>query len=405
MSRYALRVPLIAGLVAILVMSAAVAACADEIPTVPASSVAEEVSQAQPVTSHFEPVVVDQTQLENGLNYSAVVRPSGVVNTHVWIATPLSRVVTRQARFSADCYGQLSLSIGPLPYVEKQQSSFLLQVDDHPEQHRFPQQGNAYMSGSAKPTASYIYLPRDEWYEVLKAASTLTVHQLDADWSPLVFDLSGVFETPVQPNLDNCFEHRIVDDAASSALSYVPVVNVEESRPDFYYHAVQDEHGTISTYIMSIAQNLPESLSHAQLSQGCRTLSGQANLSVTLHAARSAGDASQVPPLPRGDMNAVLRFDGSAASEVAEVTVDVNSHVDQGSGNLASAWSWFELDSLLDQAIPLREYSMLTVSFPESELESVTFNIRDFFDTPVQGNIVHCGQYQPFETRSLADLN
>ena len=49
-----------------------------------------------------------------------------------------------------------------------------------------------------------LLLEGDAWYERLRAAESLTIELLDSDLTPVTFDLTRFFSTPLQDEIDDC---------------------------------------------------------------------------------------------------------------------------------------------------------------------------------------------------------
>ncbi len=386
------RFPLIAAVFILIALSAA--ACQDAIPEAEPRPLEAVAAQSQPAADRFEPVVAGRTRVDNRLFYHATEQDSSVISTYVSNTLAWSSDITGTKRFQVSCFGRLRMYIVTLPVVNAERAVFLVQLDDQPVQETTEQLALSYTKTGTKPAGSSVLLSH-KWYEPLKSASTFSIRLRDSDMPAITFDLTGMFETPVQPNLDNCFEHRLVSDA-EAAWTYVPVISASGTvsrvrhSANNWYRATRERGGSISTLIQIPPINSPVASETGliSLSKFCSTLSGTASYRLAGLPALEADSASVVFHLGRDSQH--------------EATLEVSTFRGSSGHPAFPASSSILLTNFPDLISELRSASTLTITLPETDLEPLIFDLSEFFSTPMQGNIDHCGQYKPFETRTLA---
>lgn len=102
--------------------------------------------------------------------------------------------------------GSRSLRIGSLPWQEQNRGTLLLTLDDQPplaEDVYLTRSDIHHLEGRIEKTST-ADLSDAVWYERLRSAKTLKIGLLDSDLVPPTFDLTRLFSTPFQDELDNC---------------------------------------------------------------------------------------------------------------------------------------------------------------------------------------------------------
>lgn len=191
----------------------------------------------------------------------------------------------------------------------------------------------------------------------------------------LAFDLTPLFRTPVQPNIDNCGREPWPQNP-----TYVPLINVE-GRPSatVSYRAWQLPGGTAYTEIISSTTAADAPGGSAALTVGCS--SGGLFMLI--------GNVRKV----EGNRTDVVLTIGDRPSETS--SWDLGQY---GGGDLRFVSSQ-DASRLMAQ---LRGASSVKVEIPASSLEAFSFDLSGVFETPVQGNLDECGYYKPGETRAAS---
>ena len=208
-----------------------------------------------------------------------------------------------------------------------------------------------------------------EDYEALRTGSTLEVEILsDPVWRGS-FDLSALFDTPVQTNIDNCG----VPVWPKPLATYVPLVNVDGQASETISYSARERDDGVHTWV---ANTVAVDSAHR----------GEVELSI-----RCLGGTTL--------WTYIGWFDVTDADSLA-VTLEVD-------GVVLPQESWSELTSVDSDGVPsasavetpepaefiarLRGASSLTVTIDGSGLPPVTFDLTGMFDTPIQENIDECG--------------
>ena len=214
-------------------------------------------------------------------------------------------------------------------------------------------------------------------YERLRNSATFEV---EIPLSPVVrmsFNLSALFDTPAQANIDNCgIDHW------PQTPTYVPIgINNGRVSPSISFGSRQEVDGTVYTWVKSTSETPATTDLYVSLRIDCR---GEFGLTAAL---------LMLDPLD---------------SDTTDVTVSVDARPPNTSlwavqrhtrpdGAFAVAWSP-EPSKLMAQ---LRGASVVTVEIPASAHKRLTFDIAGMLDSRVQDNLEECGYYKPDETRSL----
>ncbi len=211
-------------------------------------------------------------------------------------------------------------------------------------------------------------------FERLRSGATV---EYEIPLSPVVrasFNLTALFGTPVQPNIDNCGEELWPQTA-----TYVPIVNVQgRASAGIGYSTRLTADGAVSTSVESIvtASDAPD---------------GDVAFEVGCDTAGLYFEVGNTRTIEGRETELILSIDDRPA-EMSSWSVAQFTDSDRSLLSLRGN----EAARLMAQ---MRGAASMTVEIPASGLEPLVFDLRDMFDTPVQGNIDECGFYKPGETR------
>ena len=222
---------------------------------------------------------------------------------------------------------------------------------------------------------TYILLDTD--YERLRKGASV---EYEIHLDPVVrlsFNLSALFGTPVQTNIDNCGV-----DPWTQAPTYVPIVGSSgRSSATVSYRSRLQGDGTVFTWIESALEAPGSPNGTVSLRISCRSVDG---LNVSLF---------DLDPLTGVATDVTVIVD-SRAHETSQWHVYRYTRADGAYASVKSP----EPGRLMAQ---LQEASAVTVEIPSSVLGRLTFDIEGMLDSPLQGNLDECGSYKSGETRRL----
>ena len=225
--------------------------------------------------------------------------------------------------------------------------------------------------------SGWIYAPFEADYEQLRDGA-LVEYEIPLD--PVVrlsFDLSSLFSTSVQPNVDNCNV-----DPWPQTPTYVPLTGVRGSVSErVSYRAAPFTIGTISTSVESSIAAPGAQFGEAKLTVSCE---GSSRLIV------------QIGNLESGELGLTdLTFGiGQRAAETSPWNVGTST-------NSRRTVYFFRSQDPQKVIAQLQQASVVTVEIPSLGFGPVSFDIQGMFDTPIQQNLDECGYYKPGETRRL----
>ena len=210
-----LRAPL--AVLAAVVLAAAQAACHDEIPVAPDSPTAAAVANTSadtdptPTSVQAASVTIQHREQDWALSYGVSEQPRWLPFTHVTYAVASGGAPWDGVSLHLSCTGQRSLSIGNMrPGSDASHATLLVLLDDRPVQavdvflRRFP----SYSPDGQDERVSF-QLDDAAWYERLRSAERLTIRLLDSDQDSITFDLTRLFGTLFQDEIDNCGESSV----------------------------------------------------------------------------------------------------------------------------------------------------------------------------------------------------
>ncbi len=214
-------------------------------------------------------------------------------------------------------------------------------------------------------------------YDRLREAQTL---ELEFPSTPVMrrsFDLTALFDTPVQTNIDNCGTPLWTQETA-----YVPILARGQSSASVSYSAqVEEDRGIYSVVTNRVSLPAIPGLrgDRLELEIACFTF---------------------------GVQNVRFKWFGVSEADTRDVTLEIDGHEYEAEPWRAFDWMsgsdhWFGVDSRDASRViaRLRGASSLKVTIHGANLPTTTFDVTGMFDTPIQENIDECGFYQPGETR------
>ena len=211
-------------------------------------------------------------------------------------------------------------------------------------------------------------------YDRLRQAQTLV---LEFPSTPAVrrsFDLTALFDTPVQTNIDNCGVPLWTQET-----NYVPILARGQTSAHVSYRVHVEESGGINS-VVSNEVSLPGAFEDRLDFEIACFESGVQNVRFWWFKATEADT-----------LDVTLEFDGGESETEPWELFDWNIDSD--------SWSGVDSHNPSRLIARLRGASSLKVTIHGANLPTTTFDVTGMFDTPIQENIDECGFYQPGETR------
>ncbi len=237
-------------------------------------------------------------------------------------------------------------------------------------------EGQGYLQGDDDSSI----LSFGEHYLWLRHGTTLELEVLiDSAWRA-AFDLAELFDTPVQTNFDNCGAPLW-----PQAFTYVPIVTrgwITHSDSAFE-SILYRSHQVASRSFSFVQKQIAHPDAHndsAELVLSCSHDSFYVRVGYF--------DLFDSPVPPRL-LDVGVELDGIT---LPTVSWTVGS---DGDG------THIQTDDAGRLIARLRRASSMTVTIDGADLEPLTFDLADMFNTPIQENLDNCGMYKPGETREL----
>lgn len=222
MSTARLRAPL-AALTAGILTLAALTACHDDIPTKPDVTVSAAVDGSDSNPDQKGSRTARDRRPPELLSYGVTEQDGFPRSTHVqyWVNRP--GLEWEGVSLHLSCGGGRWLLISNLPWEGQNRAILLISLDDLPAQKEYVhlQRYDVYSRDGHSEAASF-QLDDNVWYEQLRSANTLTIELLDSDLDPVTFDLTRLFGTPFQDEIDNCAESETTSRAGYQRVSVAP---------------------------------------------------------------------------------------------------------------------------------------------------------------------------------------
>ena len=269
--------------------------------------------------------------------------------------------------------GYLSLSVRGFPVNEARATTVRFRIDDGPDMTERWEFEKHFVDGvpidSGVRTVRPVVL-----YEQLSHASRLTIEVVDSSIPETAFDLAGMFETPVEGNLQHC--GRYAPGQTRPVIGeYAPLIDLEgRSEPGVRWEVLSYSDGSFSSRVAIPAKADGADMGVLELVIGCAWW----------------GPTVEVVGLPGGDgelVTASLRLDDGAPATGSWYAY-LHDSVSRTT-RIEPIFLFYEL---------MRAKSVM-LDFGELGIESATLDLTDAFTTPIQQNLERCGQYHPTERR------
>ncbi|MYC02878.1 MAG: hypothetical protein F4X58_13265 [Chloroflexi bacterium] len=209
-------------------------------------------------------------------------------------------------------------------------------------------------------------------YNLLRRASSVTIEIDGADLGPLTFDLTGMFDSPVQENIDECGRYR----PGATRELYVPIVNEQGITDDGIGFVASQTGQKIYT---SVYSSLGQVDGGPWLNVACQT-DGMIGVQLSI-----------LPDLDVDEIELSIRY----GDEVAATELWSYHKFQQQEGGLATPGNSVEMIA------QLRRATFVTIEARQIGWGPFTFGVVGLFHTPVQPNLDNCGDYHPSQTREL----
>jgi len=208
--------PTLTAAIAVL-LAVALAACHDEIPAASdgadASATTADSASTDPVadSTDAESQALEHRQQEELLSYG-VSEQSGfppIIHVNYWVGNGVRPWDGVSLNLTCSTSQVLVIS-GLSPRTEKNRATLVIRVDDQPVDTLdvWLRRNRSYGPDGQTEVASY-QLDEAGWYERLRSAQRLTIRLLDSDQKPATFDLTRLFGTPFQDDIDNCGQSSV----------------------------------------------------------------------------------------------------------------------------------------------------------------------------------------------------
>lgn len=191
----------------VFLLVALLAACHDEIPV---QREADQSAAAQaPYSNSDWPWTPGNRQPSEALNWGVSEQGADLRFVHVsHSVNTAGGLAWDGVDFTIDCFdGSVrTLSLSGLPWPGQNRATLLISLDDQSPRmedvllNRYTTYGPHYPAGEQASTQ----LDDSRWYEPLRSAKTLTIMLADSEMDPVVFDLTRLFGTPLQNEIDEC---------------------------------------------------------------------------------------------------------------------------------------------------------------------------------------------------------
>ncbi|MYC02882.1 MAG: hypothetical protein F4X58_13285 [Chloroflexi bacterium] len=298
------------------------------------------------------------------LQYSAEQTKDGTVNTTIETGVVVEGALQGVLRLHQRCDNseRLTLTFDHLPLIFDDTVEVLLTIDDEPARTEIWHVRSSGDRSSAESPA-----PRELFAE-LRRASTLTA-QLGG-LPAADFEVTRLLRSPLQENIDHCGNYV---PGETRDVGYVPLVNAQGKTDAGVSYRATPVRGNVSSYATLISDGAEED-----------------RLWLYLYCWSALGlNLQNLPEVDGDSITLTMRID-DAPQSAADWTYRYSAQRQSGAAWLTDLHVLFPM---------LRDGSSFTVEAAEHGVGPVTFDLVRLFDTPVQGNLDHCGMYRPGETR------
>ena len=233
------------------------------------------VGQSREPVYDYVPLTNAQGREAGGLEWRAQTEEDGRVSTYVARTIDVDEVsASLRLYLSCGSWGGMDVKVNgvPTPTDGTNSAVVTLQIED----------GEAFTQTwdlAVYDEFATVFARRDaQLYELLRGASSLTIEVADSSLPATTFDLTGMFDTPVQDNIDNCGMYR-AGETREIEYDYVPVVNVRgQTAGSADYGSILNDDGTVYTYVTHAFSQPDGAL--AQFSMSCDSSSLETSVSL-----------------------------------------------------------------------------------------------------------------------------
>ena len=326
----------------------------------------------------YVPLTNSRGREAGGLEWFARTEDDGGISTYA-IRTISVDDSAEQLRLNLGCWSgggiDVKLNGVPTPTDGTVSAVVTLRIDDG---EVFTQTWDLHVYGES----ATVFAARDaQLYERLRGASSLTIEVADSSLPATTFDLTGMFSTPVQDNIDNCGMYKS-GETREIEYDYVPLTGRGRSAVNVSYTAFVQEEGVVgvSSYV---DQQVPMEAAR----------DGEVIFRIGCWAAGSRGvNLENLPATEASEAAIMLQIDDQEA--VSKTWYSYSHQHAEGWGGLSAR----QPEELIEQ---LRGATTLVITIVDSGLTPITINVPTMFETPIQDNIDNCGRYKAGETREL----
>ncbi len=213
----------------------------------------------------------------------------------------------------------------------------------------------------------------EDFFAEMSDAETMSVTIPDVQVGPTDIPIADLLQTPIRGNLEYCGDYHETERQVLD-FDYEPVVGLSGTAgPHITYQATESSFGSRSvlTTVLQVApEDVDPSLSELRLSITC------ANSRYT--TVRLEG----LPPSARGIPAVAVTILLDDAEPVTE-SWWIKTDADRITADTETSSLW--------RGLAFAESMTLTI--PRLEIGPLRFDLRGLFETPVQGNLDHCGWY------------
>ena len=199
--------------IAALALVACLAACRDEIPTqevIADSLITSEPASVQQSESSRSLIDRQPSELLNwGVSEQRTAQGADMRLIHVsYSVNSAGGPAWDGVNLNLDCFDGTvrALTLSNLPWPGQSHDTLLIGLDDQPSlaEDVYLQRYSTYGPDGRDGEQAATQLDESPWYERLRSARTLTITLSSAEIEPVVFDLTRLFGTPLQEELDDC---------------------------------------------------------------------------------------------------------------------------------------------------------------------------------------------------------
>ena len=305
-----------------------------------------------------------EEQFSASVDYRASVSGDGV-DTNIWTEVPTEGAVDGKLTFHVSCYREgtlLNVQLLGFPMGEQRPVEVTITFTDG-STHVSKWSVRDWDESNGVHTA-----PPPDLLARFVESSTATFTIAGVEFSPMTFDLAGMFETPVQENIDNC-GMAVRNASRELDLPQSPVVSGSKEAPDgearIQWWSVPSGNAVGDTF--------PAELLHADgaLQYYLRALCGPGGAAIQVFGSRFG-------EMTEGDLQVAWSVDGGPEQtetwRVVEFFGRPTAHP-VIARDVISAW---------------RDGSTLDLTLLTAEPHTQRFHLAELFSTPIQAQLDEC---------------